>query len=164
MQRDHSLFHRNRPSKASLLRQTAFIFESFFHSDYLFYYFKVRSTNLSRLLLLVGLLVGVDDLVELREASAPLEADVGVEKLLVLLDVAVGEDLEAILVEVADHAGVGGALLAGVVEGGAAGAHAPGGARSLLGPGEDVGAGVAVEALGKATHDALLNELAWFWF
>ena len=104
----------------------------------------------------------MDDLVELREASTPLEADVGVEELLVLLNVAVGEDLEAILVKVADHAGVGGALLAGVVEGSAAGAHAPGGARSLLGPGEDVGAGVAIEALGKTTHDALLDEVAWF--
>ena len=104
----------------------------------------------------------MDDLVELREAAAPLEADVGVKELLVLLNVAVGEDLEAILVEVADHAGVGGALLAGVVEGGAAGAHAPGGAWPLLGPGEDVGASVAVEALGKTTHDALFDELAWF--
>lgn len=104
----------------------------------------------------------MDDIVELREASAPLEADVGVKELLVLRNVAVGEDLEPILVEVADHFGVGGALLAGVVEGGAAGAHSPGGARSLLGPGEDVGAGVAVEALGKATHDALLDEIACF--
>ena len=102
----------------------------------------------------------MDDLVELREATAPLEADVGVEELLVLLDVAVGEDLETVLVKVADHAGVGGALLARVVEGGAAGAHAPGGARPLLGPGEDVGAGVAVEALGETTHDALLDEVA----
>ena len=104
----------------------------------------------------------MDDLVELREAAAPLETDVGVKELLVLLNVAVGKDLELILVEVADHAGVGGALLAGVVEGGAAGAHAPGGARSLLGPGEDVGTGVAVEALGKAAHDALLDEVACF--
>ena len=109
----------------------------------------------------------MDDLIELREASAPLEADVSVEKLLVLLDVAVGEDLETILVEVTDHAGVGGTLLAGVVEGGAAGAHAPGGARPLLGPGEDVRAGIAVEALGKTAHDTLFDELAWFslvWF
>lgn len=152
-------------SKDVKVHQIALVVQEsfFFHSDYIsVFIFKARQTNLRRLLLLISLLVSVDDLIELREAAAPLEADVGVKELLVLLNVAVGEDLEAILVEVADHAGVGGALLAGVVEGSAAGAHAPGGARSLLGPGEDVGAGVAVEALGKAAHDALLDEVAWF--
>ena len=114
------------------------------------------------LLLLLFELIGMDNVVEVREAGAPLEADVGVQHLLVLLDVAICEDFKAILVEVANHAGVSGTLLTGIIEGGTARSHTPGSIGALIGPGEDVGAGVAVEALGKATHDALLDEVACF--
>ena len=68
----------------------------------------------------------MDNLVEVREALTPLERDVGVKKLLILLNVAGCVDLEGILIEMADHAGVGGSLLAGVVERSATGSHTPG--------------------------------------
>ena len=70
--------------------------------------------------------IGMNNLVQILEARAPLQGNVSVKQLLPGLDVAGGIYLEPILVEEALHVSVGGALLAGVIKGRAAASHAPG--------------------------------------
>jgi hypothetical protein len=77
------------------------------------------------LLRLVLAVVGMHNLAQLLEARAPLQRNVSVQQLLPGLDVAGGVYLELVLIKMAHHVSVGGALLAGIVKGRAATSHAP---------------------------------------
>ena len=68
----------------------------------------------------------MNNLIQLRKARAPLQRNICVKQLLILLNVAGGENFESVLVKVSNHFGVGSAFFAGIVEWGAAGSHAPG--------------------------------------
>ena len=70
--------------------------------------------------------VCVHNLVQLLEASTPLQRNVSVKKLITGLNITGGVNLKPVLVKESDHFGVGGSLFAGVVVGGAAAAHSPG--------------------------------------
>lgn len=66
------------------------------------------------------LLFRVNDLVQVCEARPPLERDIGVEKFLVLLNVASSKYLKTIFIVVSNHVRVRVAFRSRVVEGGCA--------------------------------------------
>jgi hypothetical protein len=102
----------------------------------------------------------VNDLVQVCEARPPLERDVSVKKLFVLLNVANSEYLKSIFVVVTNHVRVGVFFGGRVVKGRSAGTHRPGLVRAFRTPSEDVGTRVSVESFGQAPHDTLFNQVS----
>ena len=76
--------------------------------------------------LVLTFIVFVHNIVQLLEASTPLQRNVSVKKLFIDLNITSGINLKPVFIKESDHFGVSGSLFAGVVVRGASTTHSPG--------------------------------------
>ena len=70
-------------------------------------------------------IISMHNVIQLLEASTPLQRNVSVKKLLPCFNITGGINLKPVLIKESDHFCVGGSLLAGIVVGSAATTHSP---------------------------------------